>query len=185
MISKNTALIIIDVQNGFDEPYWGVRNNLNAEDNMGKLLRAWRKHHFPVFHVKHNSTELSSPLRPERPGNAIKSLVKPLKREPLFIKNVNSAFIGTDLEKALKEKKIRDLVIVGLTTDHCVSTTTRMGANLGFSCTVVSDATATFNRNGYNGKNYTGQEMHEMALVSLQNEFASILDTMSVLKKLR
>ncbi len=176
-LEQNTALIIIDVQKGFDEPKFGIRNNPFAEENIAKLLKAWRKAKRPVFHIKHDSTEPNSPLRPYLSGNEIKDIVKPKMNEPLIVKNVNSAFIGTDLEKRLRENEIKTLVIVGLTTDHCVSTTVRMASNLGFKVYVVSDATATFDRKGFTGKHYSAEEMHELAMVSLQNEFATIVDT--------
>ena len=51
--------------------------------------------------------------------------------EVVIHKGVNSAFIGTDLERVIKGRDIRTLLVAGLTTDHCVSTTTRMAANLG------------------------------------------------------
>lgn len=180
-VPDNTALILIDVQKGFDEPQWGKRNNPKAEENMAKLLNTWRKAKQPIFHIKNDSWEPNSPLRSEKPGNAIKDIVKPLEGEPLIIKTVNSAFIGTDLEKRLRKKGIESVVIVGLTTDHCVSTTARMAGNLGFKTYVVLDATATFERKGFNGKYYSAKKMHEMALVSLQNEFATIINTKSLL----
>ena len=183
-INNITALILIDVQKGFDEPRWGKRNNKQAEKNMERLLNAWRKTKRPIFHVKNDSTESDSPLRPERPGNQIKDIVAPLKGEPVIIKTVNSALIGTTLQKDLQNKKINTVVIVGITTDHCVSTTARMAGNLGFKVYVVSDATTTFDRHGFNGKYYSAKEIHEMALVSLQNEFATITTTQSLLNAL-
>lgn len=180
-LSRNTALILIDVQKGFDDPKWGKRNNPRAEENMSKLLKKWRRTKRPIFHIKNDSIESNSPLRPELLGNEIKDLVKPLKDEPLIIKCVNSALIGTDLEKRLRQKRIKTLVIVGLTTDHCVSTTARMAGNLGFKVYVISDATATFDRKGFNKRYYSAEEMHEMALVSLQNEFATIINTKSLI----
>lgn len=176
-IPQNTALIIVDMQKGFDEPKWGVRNNQFAEKNIAKLLKVWRQTKRPIFHIKNDSTEPNSPLRPNMPGNEIKDIVKPLKNEPIIVKNVNSALIGTDLEKRLRKNGITNLVLVGLTTDHCVSTTARMAGNLGFKVYVVSDATATFDRKGFNGKYYSAKKMHEFALVSLQNEFATIINT--------
>jgi nicotinamidase-related amidase len=181
MFDKNSALILIDIQKGFDEPVWGKRNNLQAEEHMEALLQAWRMAILPIFHIQHNSTRKDSPLHPSYAGNQIKTLVSPLKVELLITKTVNSAFIRTDLEKQLGKRKIDTVVIVGLTTDHCVSTTARMASNLEFKTFVVSDATATFERKGYNGKYYSAQEMHEMALVSLENEFAAIIDTSSIL----
>lgn len=97
-IDQNTALIIIDVQKGFDEPVWGERNNPQAEENIGRLLEAWCKHGRPVLHVQHMSLSPTSPLNPNHPGNAIKDALQPLAGEPLIQKNVNSAFIGTELE---------------------------------------------------------------------------------------
>lgn len=184
-IPKNAALLIIDVQKGFDDPKWGKRNNLSAEKNMAKILNAWRKTKRPVFHVKNDSTEPNSPLRPNLIGNHIKDIVKPNKNEPLITKNVNSAFIGTQLEKNLRKKGIETLIIVGLTTDHCVSTTARMAGNLGFNVYVISDATATFDRKGFDGKYYSPEKMHTIALVSLQNEFATVIDTKSLLSPLK
>lgn len=184
-ISQNTALILIDVQKGFDEKeFWGKRNNPSAENNMAKLLTMWRQTNRPIFHIKHNSRNLHVPLHPKHKGNEIKEIVKPLAHETLITKQVNSALIGTDLEKRLREQHIDTVVIVGLTTDHCVSTTTRMASNLGFTAYVVSDATATFDRKGFNKKYYSAQEMHEMALVSIENEFATVVDTKSLLSSL-
>ena len=94
---------------------------------------------------------------------------------------MNSAFIGTDLEQRLKDAGIEQVVIMGLTTNHCVSTTTRMSGNLGFETYLVGDATATHERTGYNGKHYTAQELHDMELSSLHNEFATVVTTDEIL----
>ena len=178
---RKFALLIIDVQKGFDEPYWGSRNNLDAESNMSLLLNEWRKQNFPIIHVQHCSVEPNSPLRPELPGNAFKDEVKPLAGEKQFTKSVNSAFIGTGLEEYLHNQSIEALVIVGLTTDHCISTSVRMAANLGFEVVLVKDATATFERIGHDGKHYSAEEIHNVTLVSLYNEFCQILTTKEVM----
>ncbi len=181
-IPADAVLLIIDVQQGFDDPYWRQRNNLQAEENIGKLLDAWRQSGRPVLHVQHLSQSQHSPLRPDAPGSQFKDVVLPREGEPVVQKRVNSAFIGTDLEAYLRAQGYEELVIVGLTTDHCVSTTTRMAANLGFQAVIVSDATATFGRESYDGKMYPAEEIHKLALVSLHNEFATVVDTATVLK---
>ena len=140
---KPSALLIIDVQVGIDDPAHGERSTPEAEENMASLLAAWRSKGWPILHVQHNSVEPDSPLRPGLPGHALKPEVQPLPDEPLFQKTTNSAFVGTDVEAYLRERAVRSLVIMGLTTDHCVSASTRSASDLGFDVTVVADATAT------------------------------------------
>ena len=181
-LSQNTALIIIDVQKGFDEPVWGERNNLQAENNIARLLKAWREHRLPVFHIQHMPLSPTSPLNPNHPGNAIKDALQPCAGEPVIQKNVNSAFIGTDLEQQLRKIGCNSLVIVGLTTPHCVSTTTRMAGNLGFETYLVSDATAAFGLTGHDGRKYSAQEVHDVTLTTLSGEFATIVETNELLQ---
>jgi nicotinamidase-related amidase len=178
---SNAALLIIDVQQGFDEPRWGARNNPGAEMRIADLLAAWRAAGRPVIHVQHLSLEPHSPLREDAPGNALKAEALPVDGEPLFRKHVNSAFIGTDLEAYLHAHGIEALVMAGLTTDHCVSTTARMASNLGFTVTIVEDATATFERDGPDGTHYSADLIHRAALASLHGEFATVRSADDVL----
>jgi len=178
-ISKldNPALILIDIQKGFlDVAYWGGdRNNTNAEQKAGELLEIWRTKKLPIFHVKHCSSNPNSILNESNPGNEFQDVVKPLEGETIIKKNVNSSFIGTNLKELIDNAKITNLVIVGLTTDHCVSTTTRMAGNFGYNVYLVSDATATFNKKGINGEVFSAELIHQTALASLNEEFAQVV----------
>jgi nicotinamidase-related amidase len=178
----NAALVIIDVQMGFDHPCWGKRNNPQAEGNIALLLEAWRRTGRPVVHVRHDSVEPNSPLRPFQPGNGFKPEVQPLANERVESKHVNSAFIGTGLESYLRQNGYETVVLVGLTTDHCVSTSTRMAGNLGFKTIVIADATATFNRVGYDRREFSAETVHACALASLHQEFASVMETVDLLR---
>jgi len=178
--SSEPALLVIDVQQGMDNPRLGKRNNPNAEKKIADVIAAWRAAGKPVIHVQHDSVEPQSELRPDRPGNAVKPEAKPIEGEPIFRKNVNSAFIGTDLENYLRERGVENLVLVGLTTEHCISTTARMGANLGFGVTIVADATAAFEHKGYDGRQYTADEVHNVELANLNREFATIRESRDV-----
>jgi nicotinamidase-related amidase len=181
MLSKkdNPALILIDIQKGFENvKYWGdERNNLNAEENAKEILNIWRKNNLPIFHIKHCSTNPNSLLNESNIGNEFQEIVKPIEGEKIIKKNVNSAFIGTDLREQLEKAEITKLVIVGLTTDHCVSTTIRMASNFGFETFLISDATATFNKKGVNGENFSAELIHQSAIASLNEEFAKIVKT--------
>ena len=173
-IPKNAALILIDIQQGMDDIRWGPRNNPDAETKAAALLTAWRESKRPLFHVQHLSVLPDSPLRPGQPGCEHKTEVQPLPGEPVITKNVNSAFIGTQLEALLRRQGIDTLVIAGLTTSHCVSTTARMAGNLGFRTLLAADATAAFAQTGYDGRHFDAQLVHDAALANLHGEFAEV-----------
>lgn len=177
--SDRPALLLVDIQKGFDDiDYWGgQRNNPDAELKASELLCLWRGYQLPVFHIQHCSTNPISPLHETNAGNAFNELVMPLKGEAVIKKNVNSAFIGTNLQTLLNQDKITTVVLVGLTTDHCISTTTRMAGNLGYQTFLAADATATFNKKGVDGTNYPAELIHETALASLNEEFATVVTT--------
>ena len=179
--APSAALLIIDLQKGFDEPIWGRRNNPNMEARIVDILRAWRASKRAVIHVKHMSTRATSPLRPGQPGNDFKAQGAPMPGESVIEKRVNSSFIGTSLEAELRWRGHDTLVIAGITTNHCVSTTARMAGNLGFAAWVVSDATATFDRVGPDGIVYPAEQIHAIALSDLHGEFATVVDTDKVI----
>jgi nicotinamidase-related amidase len=185
--NTNPALILIDIQQGFDNiPYWGgERNNPGAELNARKLLDHWRANKLPLFHIQHCSTNPNSLLAESNPGNAHKEIVKPLPGEPVIKKSANGSFIGTDLKERLDAAKIDTVIIVGLTSEHCVSTTARMAGNFGYNTFVVADATAAFAKTGINGEHYDAETIHLTALAQINDEFATVLNTDEVINALK
>ncbi|MBP0905047.1 cysteine hydrolase family protein [Mariniflexile gromovii] len=160
---KKPALILIDIQKAFlNEAYWGGnRNNKNAEIISGKILKKWRKLKLPIFHIRHSSTNPKSLLHTSNEGFKFNSHVLPIKGEQVITKSVNSAFIGTTLKEEIDKQKINTLVIIGITTNHCVSTTVRMAGNFGYETYLISDATATFDRIGINNQKYNSEIIHK------------------------
>jgi nicotinamidase-related amidase len=145
--SSAEALIVVDVQDGFDDPdFWGPTANPDAEKNIDALITTWRtSRRGPVAIVRHDSNGTGSPLHPSQPGNRLKAFVHPRQGELLVIKSVNSAFYGTpDLHAWLRNMDINDIVICGIQTNMCVETTARMAGNLGYNVSVALDATRTF-----------------------------------------
>jgi nicotinamidase-related amidase len=179
----SAALLLVDVQQGFHDASWGTRNNPQAEANMARLLAAWRDRGGFIVHVQHLSTEPDSPLRPDRPGVQIQDAVQPLDGEPLIQKHVNSAFVGTDLDERLTMQGVQTIVIAGLTTNHCVSTTARMAENLGYRVIVVDDATAAFDHTDHTGRHFGAETLHAAALANLHDEFAEIMSTDDVIAR--
>jgi len=182
--SKNRTLLLIDCQKGFDDPKWGVRNNPNFEANTQSLIHKWRLKGQNITHVRHSSTEDESPLQPDAPGFEFYDWAIPVSGEKEFVKNVNSGFIGTTLEAYLRKNGITSLVVAGLTTNHCVSTTVRMAGNLGFDVELVSDACATFPRESPDGGMLDADLLHTAALASLHGEFCTVKTCNQILNNL-
>jgi nicotinamidase-related amidase len=186
LVPGRAALILIDVQQAFVEREQAGerRNNRQALANIGRLLAAFRDRDMAIFHIRHASTEPDSRLRPDRSGYRPIAEAHEAEGEPVLVKEVNSAFIGTDLEKRLREAGHETLVIAGITTNHCVETTTRMAGNLGFDARLVADACYTFDRIGFDGRAESAEAIHLMTLSNLNGEFATIETTDAVLARL-
>ena len=178
----SAALIVIDVQQGFDDPVWGERNNPDAEANIGRLVGAWADASRPIVLVRHDSVSHGSPLAAGSAGNALKDVVVDAPHELLVTKQVNSAFYGQpDLHGWLEARGIRQLVICGIQTNMCVETTARMAGNLGYEVTVPLDATHTFDLEGPGGMRLSADELAAATAVNLEGGgFARVRSTAEV-----
>ena len=176
---KSTALILVDVQKAFlEKDYPGLkRNNIDAEKVCGLILNKWRDLNLPVIHIRHSSTNPNSKLHESNPGFLFNDYVTPLKSETVLTKNVNSGFIGTNLSSILNDLNVNSLVFVGMTTNHCISSTVRMSGNLGYQTYLISDATAAYNTLGLNGKMIDCEIIYNTSLANLSEEFATILSS--------
>ncbi|MBF6050258.1 isochorismatase family protein [Streptomyces sp. NRRL B-1677] len=189
-ISDNAALVVIDVQNAWnDQDYFPPRNNPAAEDNMARLIDTWQAAGRPVVFVRHDSPEPDSPLRPGQQGNDLQDFVQERRGKgsgpELFVtKTVNSAFLGTpDLGRWLDEAGIRQLVVIGIMTNWCVETTARMGGNLGYDVIVPVDATYTFDAVGPDGESLTADELFRATATNLHaGRFARIAPTAALVQ---
>ncbi len=178
---RRPALIVIDVQRGFADPdYWGPRNNAECESNIARLLAFWRFNAWPVVFVRHDSTNAQSPLAVGTPGNQFKDVIT---GEPdlLVSKSVNSSFHGSpDLHDWLRGEAIEQLVICGITTNHCCETTARVAGNLGYDTSFVIDATHTFDRPAPDGSMFPADTVAAMTAANLHGEFATVVSTKDV-----
>jgi nicotinamidase-related amidase len=183
-IPGNAALIMIDVQKGFErEDRWGRRDNPDAEAHMESLQKTWLETKRPLVVVQHDSVEPGSTLAPSDPGNALKDFVA-LDSAALHVrKTVNSAFYGTpNLEAWLRENGIETIVVCGITTNHCCETTARMGGNLRFKVIFVADAMHTFDQTASNGLSLSAEDLTIATVVSLDaGGFATAATTSDVL----
>lgn len=178
---QSIALIVVDLQKGFDDPVWGRRNNPSCESNIASLIDKWRSEAGPIVYVRHDSVLPDSPLRPGQPGNDFRPEVT---GEPdlLVTKSVNSAFLGDpDLDEWLSTNGISSVAITGVQTNYCCETTARMAGNLGYDTLFVLDATHTFDLAAFGGGTIPAEELARVTASNLDGEFAEIVDTADLL----
>ncbi|MCJ1321837.1 hypothetical protein MMC15_007182 [Xylographa vitiligo] len=196
----NDVLLLIDIQTGFDHPtYWGSRrSNPSFQSNITKLLRGFREAarspiagtRPSIIHIYHSSLNPASPFHPSSEGINFQPYATPAQGEVVISKSVNSAFIDTNLEEMLRVLEVQRLFVAGLTTDHCVSTSVRMAANLGVTdhldketgelvkgrIVLIEDAAATWERGDFDA-----ETVHQVQVASLKGEFCEVTTTDEVL----
>lgn len=182
-ITPETALIIIDQQQGLDNPKLGPRNNPDAETVMVKLLSSWRAARRPIIHVKHRSIEPTSVFWPDQQGFEFKPDFLPQGDELIIEKSIPCAMLTTDLKKILDQRNIRKIVLVGASTNNSIEATARTASGLGFAVVVVEDACFTFAQQDYSGTTRTAAEVHAMSLANLSVEYAQIITANELLKE--
>jgi nicotinamidase-related amidase len=175
-LPSDAALIVIDVQDAIDDPRWGSRNNPQAESVIAALLTAWRAEALPIFHIRHDSTERSSPYRPDAPGHRFKSEAAPLAGEMVIGKSANSAFIGGALEEALDAVGATTLVMCGVLTNNSLEATVRHGGNLGYRIFVVADACWAVDKTDLSGRLWPAEDVHALSLANMHGEYAEVVD---------
>jgi nicotinamidase-related amidase len=171
---ENAVLLPVDMQMAFDNAPWPRRWNEQVDVNGLALLDAWRAASRPIIHVRHDSVSPGSTLTAGQPGNAFRPGFGPVGDEPLISKSVNSAFIGTDLELRLKRLGARHVVVFGISTDMCVSTTIRHGANLGWDMILVPEACDCFDLPNGKGGIIRAEDIQAAHVATLEHEFCTI-----------
>jgi nicotinamidase-related amidase len=179
-MGEKPVLVVIDVQRGFLDPQWGESNNPDCEANIRYLLKMWRDAKYPVVLVRHDSASTSSPLRPHQIGNELQEGIDG-PHDLLVTKEVNSAFFGSpSLDEWLKKNSYSELVICGITTNHCCETTARMAGNLGYKVKFVLDATRAFDSVNIAGEVVRAEDIYQMTATNLHGEFAEVVMTLDI-----
>jgi nicotinamidase-related amidase len=132
----NTALVVIDVQNGV------VDGNYRRDEvvaNVANLVDKARQQNVPVVWVQHSDDGL-----PE--GSDAWQYVPELTRddtEPLIAKNFGDSFEATELESVLADLGVGRLIVAGAQTDACIRSTLHGAFARGYDATLVGDAHTT------------------------------------------
>ena len=176
------ALVVVDAQQGFDDPWWGARNNPDCDANIAALVDRWVERDRPLVYVRHDSQNPESPLFAGSAGNRLKEYLSP-EPDLLVTKSVNSSFHGSpDLHGWLRETDAAGIVVCGITTNHCCETTARVGGNLGHHVLFAVDATHTFDRRGPAGDTVSADELARVTATNLHGEFADVVRTEDLLR---
>lgn len=171
------VLLPVDMQQAFDGPKWPRRWNQHVDRNGLELLGSWREAGRPIIHVRHDSIVDGSSLHPASSGNRFRPGFEPQDGEALVSKSVNSAFIGTDLDLRLKRMGARHVIVFGISTDMCVSTTIRTGANMGWDMILVDDASDCFDLPDGKGGTIAAEVVQAAHVATLGFEFCRVLST--------
>jgi nicotinamidase-related amidase len=133
---KNTALLVVDVQNGVVE---GNHDRDAVVANIDSLVEQARREQVPVVWVQHSSDSLV----PGTDNWRIVPELSPEESEPLIEKRYGDSFEDTNLEEVLSGLEVGRLVVVGAQTDACIRSTLHGAFARGYDATLVSDAHTT------------------------------------------
>jgi nicotinamidase-related amidase len=178
-----TALLIIDIQNDyFANGKMELTGSEKASENAKLILDRFRSDKLPVIHIQHIAASSSATFfLPNTTGAEIHENVKPLHQEKIIIKHYPNSFRATGLLDYLHELGITDLVICGMMTHMCVDATTRAAKDLGFNCTLISDACATRDLE-INGQSVKAPDVQISFLAALNYTYATVKTTRQFLE---
>lgn len=172
---KNSALILIDIQNTYRRGKMQLTNVEPAILEAQKLLTLARNLKIPVIHIQHDAG-IGSPYDISADIGAIAAEVAPIAGEKVIVKNYPNAFVGTSLDAELKTLGVHHLVLAGFMTHMCINSTAHGAFNLGYAPTVVASATATRPLLSIHGKVLSAEDVHLGALASTRDLYAVVVD---------
>jgi len=172
------TLVLIDIQNDyFSGGKMELVNMDEAAGNAQKLLSYFRKNNLPIVFIQHLATKPNASFFiPETSGAEIHDSVSPLENDTVIIKNFPNSFRNTNLHQYLQALDSNDLVICGAMSHMCIDTTTRAATDLGYSCTVISDACTTRDLT-FNDQKVKAADVQIAYMAALNGTFARVIST--------
>lgn len=141
---KKSALIVVDTQvNMFDEAF-SVYAGDRILQTISGLIKKARADQADVIYVRNNGPE-GEPDEPGTPGWHLHPAIAPEAGDLIIDKESPDPFDGTKLQEELADRGINSVIIVGMQTEMCVSTTVRQAVKRGYTVTLVEDGHTTFN----------------------------------------
>ncbi|MDG6997940.1 MAG: cysteine hydrolase [Nitrososphaerota archaeon] len=166
---KETALVVIDMQNdfctkggGMDKRGYNITHARKVIPNIARMLKYCRDARIKIFHVRvENSTVTSSATWDDRPaarddqklgfrliepgswGAEIVDELKPIQGEPVVVKTRYSAFVNTELPLFLTNCGIKNIIFTGATTNVCIETGARDAFVMDYNVIIASDCVSS------------------------------------------
>lgn len=148
-----------------------------AAENAKTLISGFRKKNFPIIFIQHLAVKPNASFFiPGTSGAEIHDSIQPQENETIIVKNYPNSFRNTNLNEYLKALDANNLIICGAMTHMCIDTTVRAAFDLGYSCTVISDACATRDLQ-FNGEKVKASEVQTAFLAALNGTFANVVST--------
>lgn len=181
---KNTALLLIDIQNDhFPNGRMPLEKSNEASLKAQEVLHVFRQQHLPIIHIQHISTRPDAiHFLPCTKGVEFHPNVAPLKNELIVKKHYPNSFKDTNLLSQLQKLGVKELVILGMMTHLCIDATVRAAYDYSFSCTVLHDACAARNLE-FNNMIIPAQNVHHAFMGALQRNYATVTTTKEFLQK--
>jgi nicotinamidase-related amidase len=170
---KNTALLVVDVQRSFERrTYWTDRDLPAFREQLTALIDGAAAAAIPVVRILH--------VEDEGDFSLASGLVQPMAWVPpehdvLFHKHVHNSFTDTGLDRWLRVRGIRRVIVSGIRTEQCCETTARVASDLGYEVDFVTEATLTFPMvHAATGRMVLTSEIRERTELVLDGRFARI-----------
>ena len=152
----NSALLVVDVQNGVVE---GAYKRDEVINNIETAMAKARAANIPVLWVQHSDEEL---VIDSDEWQIVSELI-PLEGEPMVRKTFRSSFEGTNLEEILSELGVGHLIVCGAQSNNCIRHTSHDALAKGYDVTLIADAHTT------TSYEWAGVSVSAQAVVEEQN----------------
>jgi nicotinamidase-related amidase len=171
-----TGLVLVDIQNDyFPGGSMELVSMQSAAETAADVLARFRERKDPVYHIQHLSVRPGATFFiPGTQGAETHASVAPVDAEPVIQKNFPNSFRDTALLDTLRGDAVEHIVICGAMSHMCIDATTRAAFDLGFSCTVVSDACATRDLQ-FEGRTIAARDVHAAFMAALSVPYASVV----------
>ena len=178
MMRAMRGLLIIDIQNDyFPGGAFPLVGPEAAAEAARRALDAFRASGEPIVHLQHVwDAPDATFMRPGTDGVEIHPLVAPASGEPVIQKAEPNGFLGTELERKLRDEGIDELVVAGMMSSMCVDATVRAAVDLGFGATVVHDGCAAPDLE-YEGTTIPGRLVHGAFMAALGDGYATLVSS--------